>query len=52
VCKKITERILKHNPNKYTCTFCGETADKLVSAASFKINGYSEANGYSKMPGE
>lgn len=30
------------------CPQCDEKATKQISAPNFKINGYSEANGYSK----
>ncbi len=33
---------------KYIMCFCGSKAYKIMSVPNFKINGYSESNGYSK----
>jgi len=32
------------------CPECGYVAKKMISAANFKINGHSEANGYHHKP--
>ena len=47
-CKHITERIVKSiKQDKYICEKCGYTSDRILSVGIFKVNGYSEANGYS-----
>jgi len=47
-CSKITERITKHTDVIVECVHCGDFAKRIISSGSFKINGFSEANGYSK----
>jgi len=49
-CQVILERMSSiHNRDKdIECPRCGGEAKKIISQSSFKINGYCEANGYSK----
>ena len=47
-CYKISERIVPQGVKIVECDHCGDFAHKIISAGSFKINGYSESNGYSK----
>ena len=47
-CKEVMECLVTSKEDDKSCPSCGSTAlKKLVSTGSFKINGYSEANGYS-----
>ena len=47
-CNHITERIVSNDIRRITCVVCDTWADKIMSASNFKINGYSESNGYSR----
>lgn len=47
VCGQETETIENVNTETITCTHCGEAMRKGISLSTFKINGYSESNGYS-----
>ena len=47
-CGKVTTRVYKTQKgvqDKITCK-CKEKATKMISAGSFKVNGYNEKNGY------
>ena len=45
-CKTTTEELVKNSDTICKCPTCGKDAKKLVSKASFKVNGASYANGY------
>lgn len=53
-CLKISSRLktgsveTKELNHVCLCDYCGYPADKIISASSFKINGYNYKNGYSK----
>ena len=49
-CKMRVERLYVHNesvPHVKGCS-CGGLQHRVVTAANFKINGFSEANGYAE----
>ena len=49
-CDLTFERIVssaERDKKTTTCRMCGGVANKLLSAPNFRIEGYSEANGYS-----
>ena len=49
-CKMRVERLYVHNeavPMNKGCS-CGGIQHRVVAAANFKINGFSEANGYAR----
>ncbi len=39
---------INNNVKKVKCRKCGKTAEKIISTSNFKVNGFSEKNGYSK----
>ena len=45
-CKKTFESIVPTGTKETIC-MCGDIALKIMSSPNFKINGFSEANGYS-----
>ena len=48
-CELTFERILsssERNKRVTTCRMCGDEAHKIMSATNFKVEGYSEDNGY------
>ena len=49
MCKEISEHIfsMREAIGIVKCT-CGGVATKIMSTGTFKINGYSEKNGYAK----
>lgn len=48
-CATKSEHICKHDEMIYlNCHLCGGVAKRVISSGTFKINGYSEKNGYSK----
>ena len=52
-CKKCLRIIVRsfpidRFPKTVTCDKCGREAEKMISVSNFKVNGYSERNGYSK----
>ena len=46
-CGAIKEEIVPSGTKEIRCK-CGKTAVKIMSSSTFKINGYSYANGYAK----
>ena len=46
-CDHNFESLVPVGTKETTCA-CGNTGVKIMSAPNFKINGFSEANGYSK----
>ena len=52
-CKGIWElsRTVAKRDDPYVCSMCEVECKRIISKASFVINGYSEANGYSDYIG-
>lgn len=46
-CGHVHERMCGHRIETMRCVMCGNTAKKQLGAPAIRINGYSEANGYS-----
>jgi len=48
-CQRIFEVItIKKDKDPHKCPDCGKEGDKLMSAGSYRMKGYSAENGYSK----
>lgn len=47
-CDRVFEEIVPMDTDKRKCNQCGNIARKIISSSNFRIEGYSEANGYSK----
>jgi|APIni6443716594_1056825.scaffolds.fasta_scaffold234636_3 putative FmdB family regulatory protein len=47
-CELSFEDLLKKDAPNRKCPRCDSTAHRIISKSSFKINGYSTLNGYSK----
>lgn len=47
-CNHIFERMHKKETAKETCPDCSGQAKKVMSSSTYRMNGYSEKNGYSK----
>ncbi len=48
-CKKVSEVLVKNSEMDkkiVDCPLCGQDAKKIMSVSLFKVNGFSEANGY------
>lgn len=46
-CNKVNEELSRLGEITSICPECGHYSHKVISAGTFKINGHSEANGYS-----
>lgn len=45
-CYESFEKLVKNSKEKVVCPQCGSRPKKLMSSGSFKVNGFSYANGY------
>lgn len=48
-CKHVMEKIVFFGEKEdFVCEKCGSKVEKIMSTFSFDVNGFSEANGYSR----